>query len=963
MNFKRITSLIVAAAVAFTSVAFTSFAANTDDGWTNTDDTWTYTADSDKDWFSLDLMEIATSKNVNWANVKYISATVSTEGTACIGIDVNYTGEETDDAWIGCDSKYIDNGEATVYFNMNGDDPTWINLSFRDDDGDGVALAGSQAVTVTDITFSTEERDYTGVTGEWYEKDGAWHYTHGEDTSAYPPSLNLAPLKPEDTNWSDVKYVSADVTVDKTANVVIGGNLTGIEDDWANGTSKIISDGNTETLYLETNGAETPEYIDLSFWAVDYENNYIIDEGTVVTVSNITFSKEERDYTGVTGEWYQQNGAWHYTHGEDTENTPAPLNLMNLKPNNLDWGDVKYVSVTLTADNDTIPVICGNLTGEGDDYTDGTEKYLTGGETITVYRETNGAEVYGLDLSFWHVDWDNSFGVKAGTKVTVTDVTFSKEARDYSNVYDEWYPVEGGWEYKDSGKGGDLPEFSLSSNTEVDWANLKYASAKVEVDGTVFASLRLNGDDTSKGGAGMPVTDGEELLLVFDYVGGWSSLCVSGCDMTPNTKITVTDINYSTTDFANPKSVVGQWVQTGEDSYYFYSGGLSKSYSELPVRPDNFDMGAVNTVSMKIKYVAGANATNQTATISVCGERINDEGEEEWTAGYNFVPSTIERVIERTYRGCIEKNPRLTANLYGPDMEIFVSELTLDTTPVSMPVMGPNDLLIDEDWSFIESEGSQHNVMWTDLSKIEVPGTIRFEVKLLDGYDAHEVNAIWNEWTWLETGGSEEDGWNPIFSAPKKFTEDGICEVKVTKSDIEMIQDWANHRCELVINGMGVEVGNFIFSPTPNTPKPKAEEVKPETLPEEEKEKLEEELEESKDNTVTEEEAPGKVTNGKTQGHKENKKNTKNEDVYSLRIVQMVEKEELKHAESVSITVYSKKADQYITLTADTVFSFLNINGEKVKAGGNHAFLTVIIDNVPADDEITFSNYTINYKK
>ena len=77
----------------------------------------------------------------------------------------------------------------------------------------------------------------------------------------------------------------------------------------------------------------------------------------------------------------------------------------------------------------------------------------------------------------------------------------------------------------------------------------------------------------------------------------------------------------------------------------------------------------------------------------------------------------------------------------------------------------------------------------------------------------------------------------------------------------------------------------------------------------------------------------------------------------------MVDKKLLQHSENVTITVYSKKANKYVTFTADCCFSYLNIYGEKVKANDKNAFLTVIIDNVDADDEITFTDFTINYKK
>ncbi|MBQ7835154.1 MAG: hypothetical protein IJ385_05160, partial [Ruminiclostridium sp.] len=126
-------------------------------------------------------------------------------------------------------------------------------------------------------------------------------------------------------------------------------------------------------------------------------------------------------------------------------------------------------------------------------------------------------------------------------------------------------------------------------------------------------------------------------------------------------------------------------------------------------------------------------------------------------------------------------------------------------------------------------------------------------------------------------------------------------------------------------------------------------------------------LEQSKGNIIDETRAPRKGDEfgyRKAHGHKSGRKRHKNGHwMYAMRIVERVKKDDLKNAESVTITLYSKKAKQYITLTADDYFSYLNIDGFKVEAGENHAFLTVILDNIPEDDEITFTSFTINYKK
>ena len=189
--------------------------------------------------------------------------------------------------------------------------------------------------------------------------------------------------------------------------------------------------------------------------------------------------------------------------------------------------------------------------------------------------------------------------------------------------------------------------------------------------------------------------------------------------------------------------------------------------------------------------------------------------------------------------------------------------------------------------------------------------------------------------------------------------EEGYCEVPITAEYVDIIQGSAKNECEFAIQGLGIVVTEVIFTPDPTVEEPEKEEITADKVTQGDKQKLEQ----SKNNTHDEKTGKDKAKDGKIQGHKYHKKDKNGKDIYSLRIVKMVDKELLKNAKDVSITVFSKKANKYVTFTADCCFSYLNIYGEKVEADGNYAFLTVIVDNVHADDEITFTDFTINHNK
>lgn len=868
-----------------------------------------------------------------WSGIKYVSLDVEVTGKA-ENMRLAVFNDATENYMDG-KSVSLDNSSGTLYVDSYGRDWTEANYWVE-------KLEAGTVVKLSNVKFSTEPRDYSNVTGEWYEKDGKWYYKNGNTAV---DGINGLPLDLSSvTDWSKIKYISADVTVDGKAKPVICGNV-GSD---INGTAKEVDNG-TVTVYLDTNG-KTVSGAGLEFWR--YDDTDALSANALITVSNIKFSTEERV---ITDEWYEKGGAWYFKAGEKGA---SEVFIGNFTPDTA-WSGIKYVSVDVevegNAKNMRLAVDKDTAHKEG-------KSISLDNSSGTLYADTIGKD--WNEANYW------AESLEAGTVVKLSNIKFSAQPRDYSNVYDEWYqPDAGVFEYKDSGD-GKLEDEAVNVNLtdyfdDVDLSKVKYVSAKVTVDGSTQAGLILTDDDWSRNRSGsfLERKDGDTLALIFNYNGGdWKNLIFDMWGLDPGTKITISDVKFSATDYSDYRNVIGQWVQLGENDYYYNGGADPKdNYGGwIALRDSGYDMSSVQSISMRTKMVLGSGAEPWSgAKLSVGGTTDGD-----YNRGLIFTPATEEQVITRKYRGMLDSDPQIEVNYIDPYVEIYVYDLTFDTEEIPVLLSTPNDVVVDDNETVIGNSKGEwtgaHNISWSSLSKIEVEGTLRFNVELTENSeDVHLVDPIWSNWTL-----PDDEGWIHIYNEAAAAAENCTMAVPITKDTLKMLHETAANRCEFVVQGTGIKVSNFIFTPKSDAPVPETKPFNPDTLPTEEKQEFEQKLEQSKENTVEEKHAKEHVNNGKSQGHKsDNKKDKHGNDAYSLRIVKMVDKSLLKHAESVTITVYSKKADKYVTFTAECSYSYLNINGEKVKAGGNGAFLTVIIDNVQADDEITFTDFTINYKK
>ena len=812
-------------------------------------------------------------------------------------------------------------------------------------------LSAATAVTAVSMPSSLDFLSSTVYAEDsaWSEvSSGVWSYTYTDSSQDIPwLDINI-----EGKNWEEIKYVSADITVTGTASAAFGGKPT--DADWYNCDNKVIED--EDTIYLMPDGMIF-ESLEINF------DKEVTNEGATITISNIVFSTEERDYSDVTGEWYKQNGNWYYRNGDTavSEIPGLPLDLSET-----DWSTVKYISADISTSGKAQPVIDINFDGTDEGWTSGSPKNINNG-TGTVYYNTNSETPVEACISFWW--YEEGVALAANQLVTVSNIVFSTEERDYSDIIGEWYsPEEGKWCYRNGDKAlaeQDVPVLELPMQDYVsDWSKIKYISAKVEVEGSVRAVMGGGYDDEWIDSPSVTINNGSDVVMlytdgkVFDInnVNFWN-MNDSSEAISANAFITISEITVSETYPTDYTNIVGQWVKTGDNQYYYNHGDKSDiAYVEGLVLDCPYDIADVQSISITAKVVM-TGGTPDSIKLVVTGQ--NKNGEE--FIGYNFPFGTDEETVVRKYRGNVASHPCLDISFGQEDLaviknggtvEIYVTDISYSTEPIDITYSTPNDLLVDDNETDI-TDDNEHDIMYHDISRIETTGTLKIYTKNIGS--TQDINVFWREWsdfsniTKLET--------TPIAMG------NGVYEIKVTEEALNIIHEKAPKACELALTGTGYRFLKATFTPDSDATPPSTEEITPEAVPETDKAQLEQ----SKNNTIDETKAPesaDEMEYNKVYGHKSGlKKHKKGHNVYGLRIAQRVEKKLLQHAESVTITVYSKKSGQFITLTAETCFSHLNINGFKVKANDKDAFLTVVLDNIPEDDEITFTSFKINYKK
>ncbi|MBQ8614528.1 MAG: leucine-rich repeat protein, partial [Ruminiclostridium sp.] len=718
------------------------------------------------------------TEDVDWSTLMYVSADVVTSdtahpvfGAAIKGVEDSWTDGEN--VWMG----YA--GKATVYYETNGVEMADLSLRFWGI-SDSVTLNEGTIITVKNIVYSTEK--LPAPVGEWYEKDGVWYYTHG--TNATVPNLPFT----IEGDWSTIKYVSADVTASSTAQPCFGGWFTADPDAWVNGTSVWMDNGGKATVYYEINGQDLG-YLELMFWGIS--DDIVLAEGTEITVSNITVSDEE--ISGPVDEWYEVDGVWHYKHGS---NTSVPVLEINLE--NIDWAAAEYVSVNVTASDTAQPVLGGCFADDPEGWSYGLNEFIAGGGEATVCFETNGAELSYLSLDFWQIA--DGVVLNEGTELTVSSLAFSEE--ELPDPVDRWYsPEEGVYVYQDSGNGNEMEHlfFGLS---DTDLSKVKYATVDLEVDGQFVSDLTFSsGNGALYAGNPYTFTSGENTVYAFNYEGrAWEDLDLYGWSIEPGTKITASNLKLYTEEIKDYENIVGQWIQTGENSYYYNHGDLSESYYDTGIRltASDYDLSKVQSATVTMHYVSESESAPQ---IGIGG--FTDDG---GYSTYALLACLEETSVTREFYGKYVSDMSISGNYMSPGTKLYISDVTFGTDPVELAETTEFEKLIDNNETSFTAPNGQHTILWGLLSDIDSCGTLRFKVEPIENKDdEHYINAIWNDW-------SATGGWKVIYPEPVVVTEDGWLEIPITEETLKMLHETAADQCALLIQGYGVKVSEFILN-------------------------------------------------------------------------------------------------------------------------------------------------------
>ena len=247
-------------------------------------------------------------------------------------------------------------------------------------------VAAAMTVTALCSAIGFAEEPGAQPVGEWItNSDGSYTYIQGDDPAAAISSLKLDSSSVGD--WSDVQYVSVDISVQGTAQVVLSAT---VGENWSKVNETVASSETTLTIF--TNGNDVPYGVDIGVW--QYAEDIYADAGTIITVSNVKFSTELPPREN--GVWYEEpDGSLTYTHGDD-----PTVEVPTIKPNSSsvnDWSAVKYISVDVSVEGKA-QVALNSVVGETWTYVSET---ITSSEK-TLVLHTNGKNIpNGIAINVW----------------------------------------------------------------------------------------------------------------------------------------------------------------------------------------------------------------------------------------------------------------------------------------------------------------------------------------------------------------------------------------------------------------------------------------------------------------------------------------------------------------------------------------------------------------------------------
>lgn len=667
-----------------------------------------------------------------------------------------------------------------------------------------------------------------------------------------------------------------------------------------------------------------------------------ITAGAVIayTPSNIAYADE--------GSWSQDGDKYSYTAvTKDDATEDDNISVSVSAPE--DWSKVKYLAVDVTVDGTASPVLGATLAESG--WTNSGWISVSDTDT-TLYLKTGGEEVlYSPSLMLW--------GIEAGTTVTASNARYLTE-----NPAGVWLEeTEGVFTYTHgNNSAAAVPALYLSDClTDTDWSKMNNVSLKIKVEGKAYPALcgNVGGEwttyfkeveDDEK--IFYLVTDGAELKDA--QIQFWSY--GTNAYATPSAKITVSAVEASEEEF-DYTQISGEWIEYEPNCFYF----------KLPAT-DYYWIGSFNNPECDISEVqsfsfdvTSSNSTALQILADIAETAANPDVKYETAVS----ASSTKRYTKRSVYGTLTGTPGVGVWATA-GTEIRIENFTYHTEPAVPGVIESNGLLLNSDATDVFEMYEDTNgdmvldgsvvITKSEMQKINVPGVIQIYAKPIDtskesfcqfaiNYSDGRTNFEDGDKNYTGAGWMPLPMGAPVYNIP--ITSDGIIEVEITE---ELVKDLD----KLVMEGSNFRYEKAVFVPTPDSSAPEASEEITDT----EKDKF------GSCDFREENKAPKSCDEfeyGKPQGHRsEIKQNDKGERYYAQRIIQKVKKSDIDGAKNVTIIVYAKKQNKYMKLTLSEYHASVNINGREVKAGDDDVFLTVIFDNIPEDEELTFTEFEIN---
>lgn len=413
-----------------------------------------------------------------------------------------------------------------------------------------------------------------------------------------------------------------------------------------------------------------------------------------------------------------------------------------------------------------------------------------------------------------------------------------------------------------------------------------------------------------------------------------------------NSSVTIDNIVLSEAD-PNSEETIGRWVQLPDGTYYYNHGNLPDATpGQTPSFnlniPDGIKMSDIQAVTLKTRSKV------YSAAVNVFGFDKNGDWYEKGLSS----PSTEDmKPVTIKLRGNIETSMGIRLGWLKTGTKIYISDIEFITEELPEIPIEPNDILIDDSEAVVyESVANEVVIGPADLtSVIKTSGTIKIYTIPDENATNSFIGVAWNDWG--------DNTFKYIqFTEGYDFTsipQNGIIEIDIEKEEVAELADRAIH-----IQGSNFQYVKTVFAPEPDAPAPKNEEIIPD---ETEETNLKKEFNSNKENIRPEKEGPKKSADmeyKKLYIQKGDEKNYKGKKSYALRFVQKMKLSDLKDVKNTGMVI--NVDGKYVELTTDCYYKKVSIDGQEVTCVNDEVFIIFIIDNIPNEKEVSFSEFRFN---